>query len=349
MKNVLESVIEKEHKGPFEFTAKEMKSGADVRWCAGCGDFSVLAQVQRVMPTLGVPKEKLVVISGIGCSSRFPYYMATYGMHTMHGRALPIASGLKIARPDLSVWVATGDGDCMSIGGNHFIHTARRNVDMNVLMFNNGIYSLTKGQYSPLSLQGQITKSSPLGVLDDPFNASALALGSGSGFVARSFDKDPKNMKAILERAAKHKGFAFVEIYSNCVIFNDGAYDEYTSKTSRMERTVNLEHGQPLIFGKEKELGIKLDGFKPTVVSITDGKHSADDLLVHDELDTTLAAILADMTYNHDVPQPMGVFHAVERPTYDTKTTEQLAHYAKQPGAGDMQELLKGNDSWEIK
>ncbi|MDA3842838.1 MAG: 2-oxoacid:ferredoxin oxidoreductase subunit beta [Candidatus Kapabacteria bacterium] len=349
MKNVLDSVLEEKHQGSFEFTAKDLKSGADVRWCAGCGDFSVLAQVQRIMPTLGIAKENIAVISGIGCSSRFPYYMDTYGMHTLHGRALAIASGLKIARPELSVWVATGDGDCMSIGGNHFIHAARRNVNMNVLMFNNGIYSLTKGQYSPLSLKGQITKSSPLGVLDDPFNASALALGAGSSFVARSYDKDAKLMKVVLERAARHNGFAFVEIYSNCVIFNDGAYDGYTTKENRFDNTVNLEHGMPLVFGKDLEKGIKLDGFRPTVVSLTDGKHSKDDLLIHDEADTTLAAILADMTYNPTVPQPMGVFHAVDRTPYDQRTTEQLEHYAIQPGAGDMNALLKGNDSWEIK
>lgn len=329
-------------------TPKDFKAPIDVRWCAGCGGFSILSQTQRILSDLKIPKENFVFISGIGCSSRFPYYVDTYGMHTMHGRALAIASGVKIARPDLSVWVATGDGDGMSIGGNHFIHTCRRNVDLNVLLFNNAVYSLTKGQYSPTSLPGQVTKSSPLGVLDDPFNPASLALGSGATFVARAFDRDVKTMNYMFERAAKHKGFAFVEVYANCVIFNDGAFDLYTKKESRAENTVELIHGQPLIFGEERDKGIRLDGYRPQVVSLTEGNWSADDLLVHNEKDSTLAFILADMSYNPEVPRPMGIFQAIEKPTYDQKVTDQLEYFGAMPDAGDLDKLLRGDEYWEI-
>jgi 2-oxoglutarate ferredoxin oxidoreductase subunit beta len=336
------------HVGDVVATAKDYKAPIDVRWCAGCGGYSILAQTQRIMSTLGIPKEKIVFISGIGCSSRFPYYMNVYGMHTMHGRALPIATGLKITRPDLSIWVATGDGDALSIGGNHFIHACRRNIDLNVLMFNNGIYSLTKGQYSPTSLPGQVTKSSPLGVLDDPFNPVALALGSGASFVARCSDRDTASMQYMYERAAHHKGFAFVESYANCVIYNDGAYDLFSKKETRKENTVMLEHGKPLVFGENEDKGIKLDGFTPKVVSLTNG-YSKNDLLVHNEQDSTLAFILANMTYNPELPRPMGVFQAIERQTYEDKVTEQIEYNTSLPGAYDIEALMKGNDSWEIK
>lgn len=345
----LEKIINMPVLETVQYTPKDFKTDIDVRWCAGCGGYAILAQTQRIMASLGIQREKIVFVSGIGCSSRFPYYMNVYGIHSMHGRALAIASGLKIARPDLSVWVATGDGDCMSIGGNHFIHTCRRNVDMNVIMFNNAVYSLTKGQYSPTSLVGQVTKSSPLGVLDDPFNPASLALGSGASFVARCYDKDAKTMQFMFDRAARHKGFAFVEAYANCVIFNDGAFDIYTKKETRNEHTVWLEHGKPLIFGDHNDKGIRLDGFTPTVVSLSDGKWSVDDLLVHNETDSTLAFILANMTYNPEVPRPMGVFLAVERPTYDEKVVDQLEYYSQTPGAGDIEALLKGEDSWVIE
>jgi len=348
MKTILDAKVEKPHIGTIKYEPKDFKPDVDVRWCAGCGDFSILSPVQRLMPELGIPKEKIVFVSGIGCSGRFPYYMDTYGFHGIHGRAIAIASGLKIARPDLSVWVATGDGDNMSIGGNHFIHGCRRNVDMNVMMFNNEVYSLTKGQYSPTSLTGQITKSSPLGVLDDPFNPVELALGSGAGFVARAFDKDRKHIQYVLEQAAKHKGFAFIEIYSNCVIYNDGAFEDFTRKDIRDERTVNLEHGKPLVFGKNREMGIKLDGFKPTVVSLEDGKHSVDDLLVHDETDTTLAFILSNMTFNPKLPRPVGIFQAIERTPYDQRVTDQINHEIETKGEGKIQELLKGKNFWQI-
>ncbi len=348
MRTLVDEILNIPHQGPVETTPKDFKAPIEVRWCAGCGGFSILSQTQRILSTLGIPKEKFVFISGIGCSSRFPYYMDVFGMHTMHGRALPIASGVKIARPDLSVWVATGDGDGLSIGGNHFIHTARRNVNLNVLLFNNAVYSLTKGQYSPTSLEGQVTKSSPLGALDDPFNPAVLALGAGASFVARAYDRDVQTMQYMYERAAKHRGFAFVETYANCVIFNDGAFDLYTKKESRKENSVEMIHGKPLIFGDNNDKGIRLDGFKPTVVSLEDGKWSADDLLVHNEQDSTLAFILANMTYNPELPRPMGVFQAIERPTYEDKVEAQLEFYGAKPGAGDMDALLKGEDFWEI-
>ncbi len=281
MMDMLQDIIVKRYDHPVELTPKDFKAGIDVRWCAGCGGYSILSQVQRIMPELGIPREKIVFVSGIGCSSRFPYYMNIYGFHSIHGRALAIASGLKISRPDLSVWVATGDGDCMSIGGNHLIHACRRNPDINILMFNNEVYSLTKGQYSPTSQPGQKTKTSPFGVVDDPFNPTTLALGSGATFVARGYDKDPKMLQYLFERAAAHKGISFVEIYANCVIFNDGAFDQYTEKQLRAETTVMLEHGKPLVFGDKRDKGVKLDGFNPVVVSLEDGKHSITDLIIH--------------------------------------------------------------------
>lgn len=349
MKSLVNQILEIPHEGSIETTSKDYKVDIDVRWCAGCGGYAILSQVQKIMPTLNIPKEKFVFVSGIGCSSRFPYYMDVYGVHSMHGRALAIASGLKIARPDLSVWIATGDGDCMSIGGNHLIHACRRNVDINVLMFNNAVYSLTKGQYSPTSMPGQITKSSPLGVLDDPFNPASLTLGSGATFVARAYDRDTKTMKDLFKRAADHKGISFVEVYANCVIFNDGAFDLYTKKDTRDEYTVRLEHGKPLIFGNESDKGIKLDGFRPVVVNLNDGKHSVDDLLVHDEKDTTLAFILANMSYEPNLPRPMGVFLDIDRPSYDQKVTDQIEYETKKPGAYDLQSLMRGEDYWEIK
>ncbi|MFP4528484.1 MAG: 2-oxoacid:ferredoxin oxidoreductase subunit beta [Candidatus Kapaibacterium sp.] len=348
MANLIDNILAKPHEGSLETTPKDYKVGIDVRWCAGCGGYAILAQVQQIMPELGIPKENIVFVSGIGCSSRFPYYMDVYGVHSMHGRALAIASGLKTARPDLSVWIATGDGDCMSIGGNHFIHAARRNVDMNVLMFNNEVYSLTKGQYSPTSQPGQITKSSPLGVLDDPFNPPSLAMGAGATFVARGFDRDVKMLKHLFQRASQHKGFAFVEVYANCVIFNDGAFDKYTKKSTREDYTVWLEHGQPLVFGKERNRGVKLDGIKPVVVSLDDGSHSIDDLLVHDEKNPDLAYILGNMTFNSELPRPIGIFQSLEKPSYDEKVTWQIEEETKKPDAYDLEKLLRGKESWEI-
>ncbi len=349
MKTLIDEIVEKPHLGEIKYVPADFKPDVDVRWCAGCGGYSVLSPVQRIMPDFGIPKEKIVFVSGIGCSGRFPYYMNTYGFHSIHGRALVIASGLKISRPDLSVWVVTGDGDNMSIGGNHFIHACRRNIDLNILMFNNEVYSLTKGQYSPTSRHGQITKSSPLGALDDPFNPISLSLGAGATFAARGHDKDRQMLQYLFERAAKHKGTSFIEIYTNCRIFNDGAFDLYTSKETGADNTVWLEHGKPLIFGKDKDKGIKLDGFVPKVVSLADGKHSIDDLLVHNEKDSTLAFILANMSYNPELPRPMGIFQSLERPSYDARVDAQIRHEIETKGEGTMEELLQGSSWWEVK
>ena len=266
-------------------TAKDFSSGQDVRWCPGCGDYSILAQTQRTAPDLGIDIEKFVWISGIGCAARFPYYMNTYGMHGIHGRAPAIATGVKVNNPELSVWVASGDGDLLSIGGNHFIHACRRTIGLKILLFNNRIYGLTKGQYSPTSEKGKITKSTPFGSVDYPFNPLSLAVGAGASFVARALDRDPKHLQAMLKRAGEHKGTAFIEVYQNCNIFNDGAFEILTDKTTRDDNVIYLEHEKPMLFGKEKNKGIKLDGLKPIVVDIAEGKNSVSDLWVHDELD----------------------------------------------------------------
>src|SRR5690349_8892569 len=265
-------------------TAKDFATDQEVRWCPGCGDYSILAQVQKVMPTLGIARENIVIVSGIGCSSRFPYYMNTYGMHSIHGRATAIASGLKASRPELSVWIVTGDGDSLSIGGNHTIHLLRRNFNVNILLFNNEIYGLTKGQYSPTSQVGKVAKSTPYGSVDHPFNPLALALGADATFVARSMDRDPKHLQAMLIRANAHKGTSFLEIYQNCNIFNDGAFEIFTEKATKPEEVLFLEQGQPLVFGAQKNKGIRLDGFRPVVVEIG-GEYSASDLWIHDETD----------------------------------------------------------------
>lgn len=265
-------------------TAKDFTTDQEVRWCPGCGDYSILAQVQKIMPQIGVPRENIVIISGIGCSSRFPYYMNTYGMHSIHGRATAIASGLKATRPELSIWIVTGDGDSLSIGGNHTIHLLRRNFDVNILLFNNQIYGLTKGQYSPTSETDKVTKSTPLGSIDHPFNPLALALGADASFIARSMDRDPKHLQQMLMRSHRHKGSSFLEIYQNCNIFNDGAFEIFTEKGSKPEETIFLEHGKPLIFGAQQNKGIRFDGLKPVVVEIGTG-FSAEDLWIHDETD----------------------------------------------------------------
>ena len=331
-----------------KYTSRDFSSHQDVRWCPGCGDYSILAQTQRIMPDLGIPRHNMVFVSGIGCSSRFPYYMNTYGFHSIHGRATAIASGLKLSRPDLSVWVVTGDGDGMSIGGNHMIHLLRRNFDIKVLLFNNQIYGLTKGQYSPTSEKGKRTKSTPQGSLDYPFNPAALALGASATFVARTLDRDPKHMQAMLKRAADHKGTSFLEIYQNCNVFNDGAFFQFTEKDTKEDNVVFLEHKKPLIFGRNKDKGIRLDGFTPTVVSLAEGKFSADDLLVHDETDTTLSFILADMTYKAHLPRPVGVFLSEVRPTYEDMMIDQIASARSKRGEGDMDKLFRSGETWTI-
>lgn len=349
MSTLIDEVVNPAQTATVKYTAKDFSSDQDVRWCPGCGDYSILAQVQRIMPELNIPKEKVVFISGIGCSSRFPYYMNTYGIHGIHGRATAIASGLKIARPDLNIWIATGDGDGFSIGGNHMIHILRRNIDVNILMFNNQIYGLTKGQYSPTSEVGKITKSTPFGSIDMPFNPASLALGSSGTFVARALDRDTKHLQSIIRRAAAHKGTSFVEVYQNCNVFNDGAFFQFTEKETKSDSVVFMEHGKPLVFGKESDKGIKLDGFSPVVVSLKDGNHSINDLLVHNENDSTLAFILANMTYHPDLPRPVGIFLATDRPRYEEELDKQIDSATSKRGKGHLEKLLNSGDTWTIQ
>lgn len=331
-------------------TAKDFATDQEVRWCPGCGDYSILAQVQKVMPTLGIPKENIAIISGIGCSSRFPYYMNTYGMHSIHGRATAVASGLKASRPELSVWIVTGDGDGLSIGGNHTIHLLRRNFDVNIMLFNNQIYGLTKGQYSPTSEENKVTKSTPMGSIDHPFNPLALALGADATFVARTMDRDPKHLQELLIRTQQHKGASFLEIYQNCNIFNDGAFEVFTDKSSKQTETLFLENGQPLVFGTNKDKGIKLDGFKPVVLDLNDG-NSKDDLWIHDEQDIYKAQILTRIfdnpkTEGH-LPRPFGVFYQTNRDCYEDVMAAQLEE-AKSRKPADLDKLLSGNEVWTI-
>ena len=329
-----------------KYTAKDFATDQEVRWCPGCGDYSILKQVQTVMPEIGVPKEDIVFISGIGCSSRFPYYMETYGMHSIHGRATAIASGLKAARPDLSVWIITGDGDSLSIGGNHLIHLLRRNFDTNILLFNNQIYGLTKGQYSPTSEEGKKTKSTPMGSIDHPFNPLALCMGADATFVARTMDRDPKHMRQMLQRSNEHKGTSLLEIYQNCNVFNDGAFFGYTDKATKSEQTLFLEHGQPLIFGVNKEKGIKLDGFKPIVVSLDEV--TEDELWVHDEKNRVKADLLTRF-FGEDLPRPFGVFYSEERTCYEDALQAQIDQAVERKGEGDLDTLLRGSNTWEIE
>jgi 2-oxoglutarate ferredoxin oxidoreductase subunit beta len=328
-----------------KLTRKDFVSDQDVRWCPGCGDYSILAQVQKVMPELGLPREKFVFISGIGCSSRFPYYMNTYGFHSIHGRAPAFATGLKISRPDLSVWVATGDGDGLSIGGNHLIHSLRRNVGIKILLFNNRIYGLTKGQYSPTSELGKMTKSTPMGSVDYPFNPIAVALGVDATFVARSVDVEAKHLQDILRRAYEHQGCAFIEILQNCNIFNDGAWEPLTDKASKADTVLLLEHGKPLVFGKNRDRGLKLgsDGHLQ-VVSLGNGTQEKD-ILVHDETNRALAYMLAHL----ENPTPIGLFHATTRPTYEDAMGKQLEAERKRSGVGDVNALFNRGETWVVQ
>lgn len=332
-----------------KYTAKDFSSGIDVRWCPGCGDFSILAQVQRTFPQIiNVEKEKIVFISGIGCSSRFPYYMNTYGFHTIHGRAAAIASGVKTANPELSVWMATGDGDCLSIGGNHFVHLLRRNIDINVLLFNNRIYGLTKGQNSPTSEHGKITKSTPLGNVEFPINPISMAIGVEGTFIARALDIDSKGMQSIITRAHEHKGTSFIEILQNCVIFNDGAFDYWALKENRADRVIYIEHGKPMIFGKNQDKAIKLEGFKPVIIDLNDGKHSVNDAIVYDEKSKELAYIVSQFSDNPIMPLPLGIFLDINYSTFEDDMTQQIAETKKKLGEGDVNALLRGNSFWEI-
>lgn len=335
-------------------TAKDFSSDQDVRWCPGCGDYSILKQVQTVMPELGLARENIVFVSGIGCSSRFPYYMETYGMHSIHGRATAVASGLKASRPDLSVWIITGDGDSLSIGGNHFIHLLRRNFDVNVLLFNNEIYGLTKGQYSPTSEFGKVTKSTPMGSVDHPFNPLALCMGADATFVARSMDRDPKHLREVLKRAHQHKGTSLVEIYQNCNVFNDGAFFVFTEKDTKSDTVLFIEQGQPLIFGANKNKGIKLDGFTPVVIDLDENGNSVNDLWIHDEKDRNKAGILVrmydDPRFMKDfMPRPFGVFYTEDRYNYEDSMQAQIDKAIAASGEGDIDALIRGNNTWQVK
>ena len=330
------------------YTRADFSSDQSVRWCPGCGDYAILAQAQKVFPDLGVSKENFVFISGIGCSSRFPYYMNTFGFHTIHGRAPAIASGVKLSNPDLSVWVVTGDGDGLSIGGNHTIHLLRRNLDINVMLFNNRIYGLTKGQYSPTSEIGKVTKSSPFGSLDRPFNPLTLALGAGATYVARTIDRESKHMQAMISRSYGHKGTSFLEIYQNCNIFNDGAFGPMTDKESKADTVLWLENGQPMVFGKEKNRGIRLDGNTPMIVEIGD-KWSLDDVLVHNESDYVIASLLSNLTYQSDFPDPIGVLYAIDSPTYEELMMEQINNAIGKKGSTSVQDILNAGDTWVVE
>ncbi len=337
-----------ESKTQATYTRKDFTSDQAVRWCPGCGDYAILAQTQKIFPDLGRKKEEFVFISGIGCSSRFPYYMDTYGFHTIHGRAAAVASGVKIARPDLSVWVVTGDGDGLSIGGNHTIHLMRRNLDMNVMLFNNRIYGLTKGQYSPTSEVGKVTKSTPMGSLDIPFNPLSLALGAGSTFVARTIDKETKHLQEMIKESYAHIGTSFLEIYQNCNIFNDGAFAPLTDRDTKSDTVLWLEDGKPLTFGAESPKGIRLDGNKTEVVELGD-KWAEDDLLVHDKTDYVIASLLANMTYLPEFPDPIGVFYSIQSPTYEDMLTEQIGHAIKNKPKSSVKDLLNSGDTWTVK
>jgi 2-oxoglutarate ferredoxin oxidoreductase subunit beta len=328
-------------------TRKDFVSDQEVRWCPGCGDYSILAQMQKMLPELKIPRENIVFISGIGCSSRFPYYVETYGFHSIHGRALTLATGLKTARPELTVFVVTGDGDGLSIGGNHLLHAMRRNVDLKVILFNNRIYGLTKGQPSPTSELGKVTKFSPFGTAERPLNPIRIALAAGATFVARSVDRDTKHLEETLARAARHKGAAFVEVYQNCNIFNDGAFAAFAEKEVRQDRMLYLEDGKPLRFGAERQHGIRLDGFRPEVV-----ENAGDDaaLVIHREEspDPALANILTSLDYPA-FPVPVGVFRAVEEPTFDELMTHQIESAIAQKGKGDLDELLRSGETWVVR
>lgn len=334
---------------PVQLTRKDFVTDQEVRWCPGCGDYSILAAVQKVMPELGIPKEKIVFISGIGCSSRFPYYMNTYGFHTIHGRAPAIASGVKTANPDLQVWVVTGDGDALSIGGNHFIHALRRNIDLKIVLFNNRIYGLTKGQYSPTSELGKKNKSAPMGTIDYPINPLSLAFAAEATFVGRSMDVDPKHLSAMVEKLAHHKGSGILEVYQNCNIFNDGAFKSFNERDVKEDRMLYLEHGKPLLFGKDKSKGILLKGVTPEVVTIGENGVTVDDVMVHDEnaAEPNLSYIIGRMQYP-EYPVPMGVFRSISKPTYEDMLTHQVESAIDTKGAGSLEKLIHSGETWTI-
>jgi 2-oxoglutarate ferredoxin oxidoreductase subunit beta len=334
---------------PTRLTKKDFETDQDLRWCPGCGDYAILATVQRVMPELEIPLEQIVWVSGIGCSSRFPYYMNTYGFHTIHGRGPAFATGIKTANPKLSVWLATGDGDGLSIGGNHLMHCLRRNVDIKILLFNNRIYGLTKGQYSPTSEVGKVTKSTPTGSADQPIDPASLALGANASFVARSIDVEAQHLGDVVRRAAKHTGTAFVEIYQNCNVFNDGAFDSFTDKGVKADRQLRVEHGKPLLFGASHNKGLRLNprSLSLEVVTVGEAGITEADILVHDETNPMFAYMLARMPYPA-FPVALGVLFTELRPTYDATLHEQRASAREKLGAGDVNKLLNSGSTWTV-
>lgn len=329
-------------------TKKDWSSDQEVRWCPGCGDYSILTAMQMLMPEIGTSREDTVFISGIGCAARFPYYMNTYGMHSIHGRSPAIATGLALARPDLDVWVVGGDGDMLSIGGNHLIHALRRNVNLTILLFNNQIYGLTKGQYSPTSEVGKVTKSSPMGSIDTPFNPISVALGAEATFVARTHDMDRAHMQAMFKRAHDHKGAAIVEVYQNCNVFNDGAFAAITKKDARTDMLINLNHGEPVTFGADGQRGVVLDNGVATIVDVADV--GTDALVVHDETapDPSVAFALSRLASDRESPTPVGVFRAVEHADYGASVDVQLAQAQSDRGSGDLHDLLHSLPTWEV-
>jgi 2-oxoglutarate ferredoxin oxidoreductase subunit beta len=340
---IMDEAIEK------KYTAKDFKSDQEVRWCPGCGDHAVLSSVQRALAELGIPKEKFVFISGIGCSSRFPYYMDTYGFHSIHGRAAAIASGVKTANPELSVWEITGDGDALAIGGNHFIHAIRRNIDINIILFNNEIYGLTKGQYSPTSTKGLVTKTSPFGTVEEPFSVGELVIGAKGKFFARTVDTNVSLSTQIYIETARHKGTSVVEVLQNCVIFNDGVHDDITGKEVRDDRTLILNHGEPMIFGAEKDKGLILEGLKLKVVKIGENGISEKNILVHDAFEPNpgIHYMLANMKYP-EYPVALGVIRSVPAPTYDRSVEEQISEIQKTSEIKCMNDLLMSGSTWKV-
>ncbi len=334
---------------PVKLARKDFQSDQEVRWCPGCGDYGILTAVQLLLPELGVKPEELVFVSGIGCAARLPYYMNTYGVHGIHGRAPAIATGVALARPDLDVWVIGGDGDMLSIGGNHLIHALRRNVNLTILMFNNQIYGLTKGQYSPTSEVGKITKSTPFGSLDQPFNPISVALGAEASFVARTHDMDRKHMMETFRRAHAHRGAAFVEVYQNCNVFNDGAFDTILNKDARPEMLIDLKHGEPVRFGNDQEWGVAINEFgEAKIVAVDDV--GVDRLVVHDEHrhDPSLAFALSRLADHPETPTPVGVFRDVDRPSYEVALQNQLVEAAERSGPADLGDLLRSAPTWTV-
>jgi 2-oxoglutarate ferredoxin oxidoreductase subunit beta len=334
----------------YQYTPRDFKSDQEVRWCPGCGDHAVLNAVQKALSELGIPKEKYAFISGIGCSSRFPYYMNTYGFHGIHGRASAIATGVKIANPELSVWQITGDGDALAIGGNHFIHAVRRNIDVNIILFNNEIYGLTKGQYSPTSEKGLVTKTSPFGTIEEPFSVGELVVGAKGRFFARTVDANVTLSTQIYIQAAKHKGTSVIEVLQNCVIFNDGIHDTVTHRDFRGDRTITLRHGEPMTFGKNSEKGLILEGLKLKVVTIGENGITRNDLLVHDskEPNPGIHYMLANMRYPQ-YPVALGVIRSVEGKTYDDDLIQQIDHIRKESKIKSVSDLLHSGSTWKVK